>query len=77
MRHCVLTVSRGDGAEMPDEREAVIKALKEGLLNAWDWAIVEDTAHGAAGRAMAEAALKCLEANGFKVVRADTHIGAP
>ena len=54
---------------MPDEREAIIGALEEGLLNAWDWAIVENKSHKKSGRDMAEAALKCLEAKGFKVVR--------
>lgn len=56
---------------MPDERVDVVRALEEGLMGAWDWAIVEDTDHKKAGHAMAEAALKCLEAKGFKVVRTD------
>lgn len=57
---------------MTDEREAVIAALEEGIMDAWDWAIVEDKSHGKSGRDMAEAALKYLEAKGFKVVRADS-----
>ena len=56
-------------AEVKDERQAVIAALHEGLMNAWDWAIVEDRTHQQSGRRMAEAALKCLESHGFKVVR--------
>lgn len=55
--------------EMPNDREAIIQALDEGIMNAWDWAIVEQESHKKAGRRMAEAALKCLEANGFKVVK--------
>ena len=54
---------------MANEREAVISALEEGIMNAWDWAIVEDTGHLRSGRLMAEAALKCMEHRGFKVVR--------
>jgi hypothetical protein len=57
---------------MPDDQEAVIRAIEEGILNAWDWAIVEDEGHARAGRHMAEAALKYLEARGFKVVPAVT-----
>ena len=56
---------------MADDRDAIIMALEEGLMNAWDWAIVEDTSHSRSGRAMAEAALKCLETRGFRVVRTD------
>jgi len=56
---------------MADEREAIINALEEGIMNAWDWAIVEDVGHKKSGRAMAEAALKYLETRGFTVVRID------
>jgi len=54
---------------MPNEREAVVKILEDGIMNAWDWAIVQDETHQTSGRAMAEAALRYLESNGFKVVR--------
>ena len=56
---------------MADDRDAIIMALEVGIMDAWDWAIVEDKGHQKSGRAMAEAALKCLETGGFKVVRID------
>ena len=56
---------------MAEDLEAIISALEDGILNAWDWAIVEDKSHRKAGRAMAEAALKYLQSRGFKVVRVD------
>lgn len=55
--------------EVEDERQGVIDALHEGLMNAWDGAVVEDRTHQQSGRRMAEAALKYLESHGFKVVR--------
>ncbi len=48
---------------------AVIDALHDGIMTAWDWAVIEEQDHGAAGRSMAVGALKCLEDQGFKVVR--------
>ena len=56
---------------MANDREAVIAALTEGIMDAWDWAIVEDESHKRSGRLMAEAALKYLETHGFKVIRVD------
>lgn len=29
-------------AEVEEERQAIMEALHEGLMNAWDWAVVED-----------------------------------
>ena len=56
---------------MEDDRDEIVRALEEGLMHAWDWAIVEDTGHIKSGRIMAEAALTCLETKGFSVVKAD------
>jgi hypothetical protein len=64
----LLSITKEAG--MSNDREAIIQTLNEGIVNAWDWAIVEDESHKRAARSMAEAALEYLESRGFKVVRA-------
>lgn len=54
---------------MSDERDSVVEAIREGIMSAWDWAVIEASGHQTAGRAMAEAALRNLEAQGLMIVR--------